>query len=87
MSFTMRNKSEFSRHQLTRFDAIDDEPAATGCDDVKHQAVLERRKHETPRRSELRAGVERTTHTEEMKHLANAIHRCPNIRHQLKVCA
>jgi hypothetical protein len=54
---------------------------------VKHQAVLERRKHETPRRSKLRAGVERTSHTEEMKHLANAIHRCPNIRHQLKVCA
>jgi hypothetical protein len=84
MPFTMRNKSQFSRLQLTSLDSLDDDPAPTRGDDVKHQAMFQLRKHEAPRRPELGVGVEGTAHSQEMEHLAHAIDRRPGIGHHVK---
>ena len=53
-------------------------------DDVKHQAVRERRQLEAPRRGELRPAVEDAAHAQEVQRFAERVHRLPRISHAVQ---
>ena len=75
MTTTVRNERERTRPQHAGVRTRDFEPTLACSHDVKHHAILHRRKVQRPRRRELRQAIEGAAHAQEVQRFADWISR------------